>query len=311
MRVAQACGKFILGGEHSVVHRGRALAFPLSSLKLEFLPKDSLSENETAGLWINGVEQDSEELERITQLCTILGASQGPIRIEIRSQIPMGSGLGSSAALCTAIARHYSDHKLEGNPLALKALEGEKLFHGNPSGIDPFTVALGRPILFSGRDISWREVPLQKLLEQKLCFVLFDSGKTHSTIDVQRQVTATRSETPLIWEDLIDSLSSNVEHMLKALENDPKRDLGRIMNDSHFRLVQLGVSNDTLNSLADAVRALPGALGAKLTGAGCGGYILGLFQTGDDTSENDLRRKSFEGRLKRFDPKCVLCWPEL
>jgi mevalonate kinase len=272
--VRSACAKFILGGEHSVVHRGRALAFPLPSLRLE------VSESAEPGLRVNGQNYPEETWAKLRELRSVLGGSSadGP-GLSIRSSVPLASGLGSSAALCVAMARLVSARRgreLEGTELAELAVRGEALFHGKPSGVDPWTVALERPLVFRSADRSYRPLELDAFRASGLRFVLESSGRAHCTAEIVEAVNELREKTPLIWEDLMDALSTNAEAMARAFETEPGT-LGRLMNDTHFRLQQLGVSDagidDAVTRMKDA-----GAIGAKLTGAGRGGFVLGLFR---------------------------------
>ena len=83
-------------------------------------------------------------------------------------------------------------------------------------------------------------------------------------------------EPEMAFADL-EMAMDNAEAMLRCFEGQPRK-LGRIMNDSHFRLMQLGVSCESLDDIAEKLRK-EGALGAKLTGAGKGGFVLALFDT--------------------------------
>ena len=272
--MGQAYGKFILGGEHSVVVKGRALGFPVKSLHLKVRESQDFD-----GLKINGERHPLSEFRKILELRKIIGATPNLRGIEIESTIPIGGGLGSSAALCTALARIHMPHSSP-EDLARTALQGERIFHGKPSGVDPFTIALEQPIVYRASDQKWRPLNVEKFHNSDLCFVLKDTGLRHRTAEVIQAVSTVRTETPLIWEDLIDTLAQNAELMVKAFEESPARDLGRLMNDSHFRLLQLGVSCEPMDLMIDDMRAR-GALGAKLTGAGRGGFVLGLFRRED------------------------------
>ena len=272
-----AGAKFILGGEHSVVTRGRALAFPLPSAKIKIKIQPESENHFQRKLIVNGVERSSEELSMIQNLCLRVGADFPPSHIEIESQIPIGAGLGSSAALCVALAKLFHPGAPK-NKIAEFALSGEELFHKKPSGIDPFTIAIDEPIIFSSNNLDFRVLNTEAFKKSDLCFALFDTGQTHKTMEVQANVERTKTQNPLIYEDLMDALSSNVEQMLRAFESGNGRVLGQLMKDSHFRLIQLGVSNDQINELAQKIQAIDSCLGVKITGAGCGGFLLGLFR---------------------------------
>lgn len=267
---AKACGKFILGGEHSVVYRGRALAFPLTNLQLRYRETAVASQK----LILNDKIESDARLSRLLELRRALGIESPCPGIEINSDIPLGAGLGSSAALCVAMLRAHFP-ALTGTELAQRALVGERLFHGRPSGVDPYTVAIEKPIAFRAQDTSVIELDTRAFREERLCFVLKDSGTRHETLNVVSQVQKVKQETPLIWEDLMDALATNAQAMIAAFEKAPRTTLGRLMNDSHFRLIQLGVSNEKIDDIAEDFRKA-GALGAKVTGAGQGGFVLGL-----------------------------------
>lgn len=227
------------------------------------------------GLLINGQKRSIEEFQKLLELRKMVGAKSSVRGLAVQSAIPIGAGLGSSGALCTALAKLHTDADPE--RVARAAWEGEKLFHGRPSGVDPFTIAAGCPIVYRASDQNWRPLALEKFRRAELCFVLKDTGLRHSTVQVIQAVSRVREQTPLIWEDLMDALATNAEGMVRAFEENPGVELGRLMNDSHFRLIQLGVSCDELDSTVEELRNA-GALGAKLTGAGRGGFVLSLFR---------------------------------
>lgn len=268
---ASAPGKFILAGEHSIVYRGRAIALPLLNTELKYWETD-----EAPALFVNGEKKETFHYQKVCALREHLGFKDGGPTLHIETQIPLGGGLGSSAALCTALGRYHAAH-LSPEQLARLALEGEKFFHAKSSGIDPFTIAIGKAIVFRSQTLEWKELDLQRFHDEGLTFVLADSGLRHKTPEVLERVSHLKAQDPLIFEDLIDALSTNVEGMLKALAEGPRKMLGRLMNDSHFRLIQLGVSEERLDDLQAKLLKL-GALGAKLTGAGRGGFILSLFE---------------------------------
>jgi len=276
--MSSACAKFILGGEHSVVSRGRAIAFPIPDLRLRF--SNSSTNHDVVPRYefiLNGELRSEGERLLLEELCRKLGIKNAPWCFHIDSQIPIGSGLGSSAALCVALTRNFFP-ELSPEEQAVVAYKGEELFHRRASGIDPFTIALDRPIVFRAADQSFRYLETSAFNKSPYCFVLVDSGSTHNTKQVQDAVHQTRTLNPLIYEDLMTTLSSNVELMLPAFESANTRTLAGLMKDSHFRLIQLGVSNDAINDLCAKLESYDSCLAAKITGAGCGGFVLGLVE---------------------------------
>ena len=68
-----------------------------------------------------------------------------------------------------------------------------------------------------------------------------------------------------------------------ALERGDWRRVGTLLNESHVSLRdEYEVSCDALNLMTDLLRGQPGALGARMTGAGFGGCAIGLFRGPDE-----------------------------
>lgn len=266
--MSYACAKVILGGEHSVVHRGRALCLPIPQLTLH------IEESPTAGLTVNGKPAEPELWTIVHGLALSMGAPSSLQGLSIRSTIPLAAGLGSSASLCVALARKYA--RLEGEALARRALEGEKLFHGTPSGVDPYTVALEMPLVFDAKNRSWRRLETKAFENSGLLIAVKDTGKPHATSEAIAAVSGLRTRAPREWESIVDALAANADAMTTAFETKPEL-LGDLMNDSQERLRKLGVSSPELESTLTEMHSA-GALGAKLTGAGLGGCSVGVFQ---------------------------------
>ncbi len=270
-----ACGKFLLAGEHSIVYSGQALSFPIPSLRLRL---SEIPANQTPGLYVNRERVEDKIWEKVKKVQKIIGASSQQLEngLAITTEIPLGSGLGSSAALCVLLAKSYHP-ELPIRDIGMLALEGEKVFHEKPSGVDPFTVALEQPIVYrSGEEKTFRFLDTSKILAQGLCFAIANTGSSHETSEVVQSVLEMKKKKPAEWNLIMRNLSQNVEKMIEAVETDPQKKLGALMSDSHEWLQRLGVSSPALDSLVHKMLRLQ-ALGAKLTGAGKGGCVLGLF----------------------------------
>ena len=134
--------KWILAGEHAVIRGHAALVFPLleKTLTLYYKPSD------TIGLRIKGslLDQDPHTTQILLQ--NVLERSLQHIQrsfsllkgeIYIESNIPMGVGMGASAALCVAITRWFiSQQWVAPNEAFHLARELEHFFHGQSSGLD-------------------------------------------------------------------------------------------------------------------------------------------------------------------------------
>jgi mevalonate kinase len=201
-------------------------------------------------------------------LCTTL-PGEG-FAVEVVTDLPVGRGMGSSAALAVAVVRAWAD--LEGEVVSAdvvetRALPIERSFHGNPSGVDVAVSAHGGCLWFQRGEPSIREV----LPCPPLPLVVLDSGADRETA---RMVAAVAARRPGCDADL-EAIGRLVREARVCLHDVAA--LGAVLLENHRRLVALGVSTPELDTLVDLAMA-HGATGAKLAGAGGGGVVLALAE---------------------------------
>ncbi len=132
-------GKWILAGEHAVLRGYGALAFPVKEkyLTLTYQPKtsdlsadyDGSSGDEMHLLFWSVLEQGQQ----------LLGQSLNRLtgHFHLQSNIPIGVGMGASAALCVAMSRWFAaQNLLLDETISSFAQRLENLFHGKSSGFD-------------------------------------------------------------------------------------------------------------------------------------------------------------------------------
>jgi len=195
------------------------------------------------------------------------------VLIRVSSGIPIGRGLGSGAAVGTAIVRavaEYYGESPEVSEVSDLVFEIEKLFHGTPSGIDNTVVAYEMPIYFV------RGVPPTLLkLHSPLRLVVGDAGPARPTHEVVSFVRQQWQESPSLYEDLFGQVGEISRLARRALETGDVSAVGGLMRRNHEVLKKMGVSSPSLDALVEAAEAA-GALGAKLSGAGWGGNMVAL-----------------------------------
>ncbi|MBT3218053.1 MAG: mevalonate kinase [Proteobacteria bacterium] len=246
-----APGKLILCGEHAVVYGQKAIAFAVDlTTKATIRPR-------TGPTNVRRVEDSL--VQEAAQM--VLGPNW---EVSLTSTIPIGRGMGSSAALAVALvkARHRD---LTFDSLFQSALPVEKLFHGNPSGLDVAVSARGGVLLFQ------RPCQLQSLACPSWQVVVLDTQQQSSTAQMVRYVDSQRPRV----DSIIDQIGDLVEEAAKTI-GDPIT-LGEILNDNQRLLAKMGVSNHHLDELVRLARHC-GAYGAKLSGAGGGGVVLALIE---------------------------------
>ncbi len=230
----------------------------------------------------------------------------------IRSEVPLGSGLSSSASLSVAVLRALRDLfdlRLDDAVLAGLARRIETEFIGVPIGVmDPIAVALGtanHALFLDTRDLSWQLVRMPPTAE----IAVVNSGISHSHATggyrVRRQEceAATRAlgvgqlrdlgENDLWRLDALEpTLQKRARHIitenarvLAAVDALRKRDtvrFGALMDASHTSLRDLyEVSTPEIDRMVEIARQQRGVFGARITGGGFGGAIVLLVQAGE------------------------------
>jgi mevalonate kinase len=279
-----APGKIILFGEHAVVYGRPAIAVPVADVQAKAALQPAAA---GAGLRIIapdlGRDYGLAQAETDDPLATVIQATlhrlnqpvAPDVNLHINSTIPLGRGLGSGAAISTAIVRvlsQFFNQPLAPADISALVYEVEKLYHGTPSGIDNTVVAFEQPVYFvKGR-------PIQRMrVGQPLMLVVGDTGivaPTHAVVGDLRRRWQTDPER---YEGYFDEIGVIADQARIAIEEATSGipAIGRLMNENQELLASLGVSSPELERLIEAARQ-SGALGAKLSGAGWGGNMIAL-----------------------------------
>ena len=153
---------------------------------------------------------------------------------------------------------------------ATQTLAWERVFHGNPSGVDNTMAAVGGVALFT------RGEPLEPVRVRKpLVLVIGHSGESSETKQMVGLVAQQLEREPERIGQLFDAIAALVRNARLALEAGDLRALGQLMDMNHGLLSALMLSTARLEDLCHAARDA-GALGAKVTGAGGGGCMVAL-----------------------------------
>lgn len=280
---ASAPGKVILFGEHAVVYGRPAIAVPIPQVRATAMVEAA---PEGEGLTLVAADLDREvrlrdappddPLAAIARLTLDhLDRSEPDVRLAVTSTVPIAGGMGSGAAVSTAIVRAlaaFFGRELPPAEISRLVYEVEKLHHGTPSGIDNTVVAYERPVYFvRDRRIETFSpgAPLHLLIA--------DSGIPSRTKEVVGDVRAAWEKRPARYDFLFDRIGEVVDEAREAIEAGDVYTLGGLMDQNHELLRKVGVSSPELDELIEAAR-YGGALGAKLSGAGRGGNIIALVE---------------------------------
>ena len=269
-------GKWILSGEHSVLRGAPALVFPLwaRSLQFSYLPNASKNLN----LELSG--EHGPELELL--LWGVLERALGRIQktpsdlrgtLSLQSSIPIGAGLGASAALCVAVTK-WMKH-LAGVEDELEfARELENLFHGESSGVDIAAVLGNSPLIYVRGD---KRQAFQMGWKPK--FFISYSGQRGVTSNCVNAVKDFMQKDPQKGKQLDFKMTQASEKAFEILSR-PDEDLGSLtdaINSAAEVFQAWGLFHG--KPLEEALRLRQaGALAVKPTGSGGGGYLLSLWR---------------------------------
>lgn len=280
----RAAGKVILLGEHAVVYGAPALAAGIERGARALATPLRAGEPSRLRLGDAAITADASSTEDVARALAALlteGDALPPMAIEADSELPPGSGLGSSAAIGVAIARAAMTAVAAGAPIddaavLARATAWERIFHGNPSGIDTAASALGGCFRFTRAEGVRVLAPARELV-----LAIGLSGTTASTRAMVEGVARLRARKPELVDRTIEGITALVDNAALAVEAGDLEGLGKLMNLNQMLLAGLMLSTEQLEELCALAREA-GALGAKLTGKGGGGAVVALTATGED-----------------------------
>jgi len=201
--------------------------------------------------------------------------------VAVMSDVPAGSGLGSSSAFtvaCLAFARAASKIGSTAFELAHEAADIEINVLGEPIGRqDQWASAYGdlNRLDFTGETVTVQRIGISSLTKNKLersLFLLPVGGPRHAKTVITNQIH--QYERSGKTEAILRKMVLLVDEGIRSLQRNTD-DLGPLLNETWTlkREMALQISNETIN---DAYRLglESGATGGKLLGAGASGYML-------------------------------------
>lgn len=262
-------GKWILTGEHAVTKGHPAIVFPLPSVGLRLEYFDGKDELAIVG---NEVLQDAcmRALKRVTDPQALTGT------LHLNCTIPVGAGLGSSAALCAALGNWLvSQGKIAPDEMLPNCIEMENEFHGQSSGTDIAAVLAGSPLWFE------KDKPIQKMpINWQPKIFLSNSGISSSTSECIAEVNRYRESDANKNENVDEQMGNTAELMKFALgqnEANGFRGLAESIDIACLCFDRWGLLPEKVRGEIDRLKEA-GAVAVKPTGSGNGGYLLSLWK---------------------------------
>jgi len=220
-------------------------------------------------------EQQSRSIDRILEVMNV-DVKKTPIKITCGGTLLAGSGVGASAASCVSLARALNiefnlGYSIE--EINRVAWQGEFPYHGVASGVDNTASTYGGLLLFflkNGQQ-HFEKIQTPKPFE----IVLTNSGITVNTAALDEFIDQQKKGDPELFATRLKTITAQAYDMKKALEAGDLTNVGEIMSKNHKILIDMGMSHETLDYLCKSALE-KGALGAKVTGGGRGGYMIAL-----------------------------------
>jgi len=283
---ASAPGKTILFGEHAVVYGKPAIAAAVD--KRAFVSIEEREDNKTHvridQLGITGylnIEkgtikldngQKNEGILKYVLLALMKTGSRDGLEITINMDIPVGAGLGSSAAVTVATVKassSFHDIELTMDEIAKLAHQVELLVQGSASSIDTILSTYGG-IVYLSRDA---EEIIKLDIDPEIPLIIGYTSKRGNTGKLVESVRLKMEKSPQVMIPLFNSMEALTNGAREALTSGDHRMICEFMNINHGLLDAIGVNTDELSKMVYIARK-SGALGSKLTGAGGGGSMI-------------------------------------
>ncbi len=314
---ALAPAKIIITGEHSVVYGQPAIVTAVNRYaKAQILPGVSGDISLTLGdikqkasstirhlrilrerllesyrlclkgqLSIREVLQKPSELFQfalISLIDTFQMEIQKGFHISLHSDIPIGCGMGSSAATVVSVIRALSSFlglEIKHEWLHKLSIEAEKLQHGYSSGVDSY-------VSLNGGCVRFQQGKAESIDIKNLSLFVINTGRPRSTTGDAVMHVKKQFESSSIWEEF-GTLSEAIEN---ALCKDDLLALKALIYENHRLLVALGVVPLKVQAFINEIQALGGV--AKICGAGAiYGDASGVVMTLMDKAPRELANR--------------------
>ena len=276
--MGKANGKVILFGEHAVVYGVPAIAAGIDRGASARAVRGDQPALRVGNQHVSST--DGSELG--AAYAALLDSLEAPpLCTTVELELPAGCGLGASAAIGVATARAVleaiagpppdgPEHPSTTERILAAANAWERVFHGNPSGVDAAAATLGGVIWFD-RTGGARPLPIARPLTLALAI----AGPPAATREMVASVAELQRRRPAIVDKALGGIHALVRNARICLEQGDLPSLGQLMNLNHMLLSGLFLSTEDIERACGLARDV-GALGAKLTGAGGGGAVIAL-----------------------------------
>ena len=260
------------------------------------------------GCWTNYVMGVVAEFQQ-------LGHQIPSFDLVVNSNIPLGAGLSSSAALEVATATFLESLiaiELDTKTKALIGQRAEHHFAGMPCGImDQFASAFGALGHFVKIDCRSTDVELVPTNNDAISFLIADSRASHSLVDGEYKARREQCKSALekigestyrdVSLELLEERKGSLEDVefrrarhvvteiyrtqkvVDAISENKWNDVGKLLYESHFSLrddFEVSCRElDVLVEIAETIGQNGGVIGSRMTGGGFGGATISVVNS--------------------------------
>lgn len=268
--VVSAPGKIHLSGEHAVVHGKPAVV--VSTSKRLYVTLSEESGKRKAEKILSEVRSKDRFIDEIVKVVEKKYKTRFEnLTLNINSDIPVGAGMGSSAALAVALVGALTQilkkpwNATEINELAFQA---EKYKHINSSGSDPSIVAHGG-LLWYRKELDFLKtfwLLSFKIPKSFAKFLLINTGRVESTGDMVMRVANLRKQNETTFILLISQIEETTRQMVQAIHDENEAKFRKLISENEALLEKLQVVSVSTKKLIREIEKAGGA--AKISGAG-------------------------------------------
>ncbi len=302
----RAPAKMMISGEHAVVYGKPSL---LSAIQC--YATVSIEEHDQIEVPHPGCTSIDQTVCSYLEKHSIAHTTR-PYRVTAQIEIPMGQGLGSSAALSVALSaglfEWYTGEPASPDQINTLAYAAEKEFHGNPSGADNSACCFGGLIFFRKefeflKTISRLHAKLPKIIEQDL-FLIHSGAPEESTKQMVQQVSRWYNHDPKEADRTLAAIEKETKRLVVSIIKEDRNFFAKSITENQQLLEQIGVVSSSTKTLLSSLQNYGTG---KVTGAGGltagSGYLLFLADDAKklekyltDNSISFLRvRQDYEG----------------
>lgn len=271
-------GKWILAGEHAVLRGNPALVFPVAEKQLTLKYTSSTSDLNAAYSGDTGADLHLLFWSVLEHGMQLLGKSLNSLygHFDLSSNIPIGVGMGASAALSVATARWFEAQGfIPFDEIQAFATQLENLFHGKSSGLDIAGVSATGGIRFQKGELT------QLPQSWKPQWYLSSCGQIGITSHCIHQVQTLWSKDKNLGLHIDNLMAESVQLATQALVEPSKQGIELLVQafnlaESCFR--QWGLISENLQQHLTYLMQ-SGAIAVKPTGSGGGGFVVSLWET--------------------------------